>query len=257
MEIWELKVKGTDLASYTQRFQELALLCGRMFSDEDDKIEKYVGEVRAMKAVFEILEAEVDQNAIDLKSGEIEQKNLLIPNENLIANFIAQDVFSTVIDSAMTASRFHELSTAYIVAMNCDVELERNNRVVHHGYLNRLRDTLDTLHEILKEDRKNVSASCPKADKKQDTIIATTPATRKKHVSFADPLETLGNNPPKIVKQQTVQKTNIHIPHSTRVSNATKSRRSRPESNITHDRTLPANSVLEKKVEDHHKKNKY
>nr|GFB98702.1 hypothetical protein [Tanacetum cinerariifolium] len=43
MELWELKVKGTDLASYTQRFQELALLCGRMFSEEADKIEKYVG----------------------------------------------------------------------------------------------------------------------------------------------------------------------------------------------------------------------
>nr|GFC74771.1 hypothetical protein [Tanacetum cinerariifolium] len=40
--IWELKVKGTDLASYTQRFQELALLCGRMFFGESDKVEKYV-----------------------------------------------------------------------------------------------------------------------------------------------------------------------------------------------------------------------
>nr|GFB30771.1 putative reverse transcriptase domain-containing protein [Tanacetum cinerariifolium] len=37
------KVKGTDLASCTQRFQELALLYGRMFSEEADKIEKYVG----------------------------------------------------------------------------------------------------------------------------------------------------------------------------------------------------------------------
>nr|GFC54319.1 reverse transcriptase domain-containing protein [Tanacetum cinerariifolium] len=43
MEIWKLKVKGTNLASYTQRFQELALLCGRMFSEESDKVEKYVG----------------------------------------------------------------------------------------------------------------------------------------------------------------------------------------------------------------------
>nr|GFB36418.1 hypothetical protein [Tanacetum cinerariifolium] len=42
MELWDLKVKGTDLASYTQRFQELALLYGRMFSEEADKIEKYV-----------------------------------------------------------------------------------------------------------------------------------------------------------------------------------------------------------------------
>nr|GEZ88876.1 hypothetical protein [Tanacetum cinerariifolium] len=43
MELWDLKVKGPDLASYTQRFQELALLCGRMFSEEVDKIEKYIG----------------------------------------------------------------------------------------------------------------------------------------------------------------------------------------------------------------------
>ncbi|GKF47090.1 reverse transcriptase domain-containing protein [Tanacetum coccineum] len=43
MEIWNLKVKGTDLTSFTQRFQELALLCGRIFPKESDKIEKYVG----------------------------------------------------------------------------------------------------------------------------------------------------------------------------------------------------------------------
>nr|GFB17899.1 putative reverse transcriptase domain-containing protein [Tanacetum cinerariifolium] len=42
MELWDLKVKSTDLASYTQRYQELALLCGRMFSEESDKIEKYI-----------------------------------------------------------------------------------------------------------------------------------------------------------------------------------------------------------------------
>nr|GFC10936.1 reverse transcriptase domain-containing protein [Tanacetum cinerariifolium] len=40
--MWDLKVNGTNLASYTQRFQELALLCGRMFSKESDKIEKYI-----------------------------------------------------------------------------------------------------------------------------------------------------------------------------------------------------------------------
>ncbi|GKF46330.1 reverse transcriptase domain-containing protein, partial [Tanacetum coccineum] len=43
MEILDLKVKGTDLTSYTQHFQELALLCRRIFPKESDKIEKYVG----------------------------------------------------------------------------------------------------------------------------------------------------------------------------------------------------------------------
>ncbi|GJS47562.1 reverse transcriptase domain-containing protein [Tanacetum coccineum] len=43
IEIWNLKVKGTDVASYTLRFQELALMCGRMFHEESDEVEKYVG----------------------------------------------------------------------------------------------------------------------------------------------------------------------------------------------------------------------
>ncbi|GJS41959.1 putative reverse transcriptase domain-containing protein [Tanacetum coccineum] len=43
VEIWNLKVKGTDVVSYNQRFQELALMCARMFPEESDKIERYVG----------------------------------------------------------------------------------------------------------------------------------------------------------------------------------------------------------------------
>ncbi|GJV18366.1 integrase, catalytic region, zinc finger, CCHC-type containing protein [Tanacetum coccineum] len=395
---------------------------------------------RAMKVVFENLEAEVDQNAITLKSGEIERKNLLITNETLIANCIAQDVFYTTTDSVMNASRFHELSTTYNVAMNrayqhlkenlknfksksskdvpefdaffkldkrddqiqghkntirklkaqisqlkanksdevsllhyksldsqklqlketvtalqerldnfkaenekakqhyqelfnsikitrvktiekttslqteienlktqlkgkmpcvtsnvatpkvsifekyvIDVEpippRQRNNMVVHHDYLNSLRDILDTLREIVEEARskrpsdnnldyacvytkqsqellENVSASCPKADNKRDTVIATTSLTRKKHVTFVDLLETSSNNTPKHVKQQTVQTTIVPIIHSIGVSNSTKARRSQPKSNTTHDRTLPANSVPETKVEDHYRKNK-
>ncbi|GJV54108.1 reverse transcriptase domain-containing protein [Tanacetum coccineum] len=42
-ELWNLKVKGTDVIGYNQHFQELALLCVRMFPEESDKIERYVG----------------------------------------------------------------------------------------------------------------------------------------------------------------------------------------------------------------------
>ncbi|GJU81496.1 putative reverse transcriptase domain-containing protein [Tanacetum coccineum] len=42
-ELWNLKVQGTDIVAYNQRFQELALLCDRMFPEETDKIERYVG----------------------------------------------------------------------------------------------------------------------------------------------------------------------------------------------------------------------
>ncbi|GJQ94830.1 putative reverse transcriptase domain-containing protein [Tanacetum coccineum] len=43
IEMWNLKVKGTDVVSYNQHFQELSLMCSRMFPKESDEIEKYVG----------------------------------------------------------------------------------------------------------------------------------------------------------------------------------------------------------------------
>ncbi|GKD08328.1 putative reverse transcriptase domain-containing protein, partial [Tanacetum coccineum] len=42
-KMWNLKVKGTDVMSYNQIFQELVLMCDRMFPEESDVVEKYVG----------------------------------------------------------------------------------------------------------------------------------------------------------------------------------------------------------------------
>ncbi|GKA37281.1 reverse transcriptase domain-containing protein [Tanacetum coccineum] len=43
IKMWNLKVKGTNVVSYNQHFQELSLMCSRMFPEESDEIEKYVG----------------------------------------------------------------------------------------------------------------------------------------------------------------------------------------------------------------------
>ncbi|GJR48794.1 reverse transcriptase domain-containing protein [Tanacetum coccineum] len=47
VELWNLKVKGTDVIGYNQHFQELALLCVRMFLEESDKIESTIAERQA------------------------------------------------------------------------------------------------------------------------------------------------------------------------------------------------------------------
>ncbi|GKF72357.1 hypothetical protein Tco_0208471 [Tanacetum coccineum] len=41
-EMLNLKVKGTDVVTYRQRFQELALMCDRMFPEEINQVEKYI-----------------------------------------------------------------------------------------------------------------------------------------------------------------------------------------------------------------------
>ncbi|GJR63148.1 reverse transcriptase domain-containing protein [Tanacetum coccineum] len=42
-EMWNLKVKDTDVVAYSRQFQQLALMCSKMFPEEIDKIEKYIG----------------------------------------------------------------------------------------------------------------------------------------------------------------------------------------------------------------------
>nr|GEX48178.1 hypothetical protein [Tanacetum cinerariifolium] len=39
-KLYNLSVKGTDVAGYTRRFQELSLLCPRMVPEEEDKIKR-------------------------------------------------------------------------------------------------------------------------------------------------------------------------------------------------------------------------
>ncbi|GJZ10976.1 retrovirus-related pol polyprotein from transposon TNT 1-94 [Tanacetum coccineum] len=79
-----------------------------------------VTEVRAMKAVFENLEAEVDQNETDLRSGEIERKNLLITNENLVVECLSKDVFYTITDSVLNVSRFSDMHDAFTSAQKLE-----------------------------------------------------------------------------------------------------------------------------------------
>ncbi|GJU22884.1 putative reverse transcriptase domain-containing protein [Tanacetum coccineum] len=43
IELWNLKVTGNDVAAYTQRLQELALMCTKFLADETAKIDKYIG----------------------------------------------------------------------------------------------------------------------------------------------------------------------------------------------------------------------
>ncbi|GJW31906.1 putative reverse transcriptase domain-containing protein [Tanacetum coccineum] len=42
IELWNLRVRGNDVAAYTQRFQELALMCTNFLADEIEKVDKYI-----------------------------------------------------------------------------------------------------------------------------------------------------------------------------------------------------------------------
>ncbi|GKD53754.1 putative reverse transcriptase domain-containing protein, partial [Tanacetum coccineum] len=42
IELWNLNVKGNDVPTYTERFQELTLICTKFVANETEKVDKYI-----------------------------------------------------------------------------------------------------------------------------------------------------------------------------------------------------------------------
>nr|GFC26858.1 reverse transcriptase domain-containing protein [Tanacetum cinerariifolium] len=42
-ELWNLSMKNNDMATYTQRFQELTMMCTKIVPEEEDQVEKFIG----------------------------------------------------------------------------------------------------------------------------------------------------------------------------------------------------------------------
>nr|GEW55084.1 hypothetical protein [Tanacetum cinerariifolium] len=81
-------------------------------------------EIKEMKDVFEELEADVAQNAIDRKHDEIERKNLLIVNDNLIAECLSKEVFYVATNFELNVFRFTEMHVANTTVEARCLELE-------------------------------------------------------------------------------------------------------------------------------------
>nr|GEW52416.1 hypothetical protein [Tanacetum cinerariifolium]GEW55438.1 hypothetical protein [Tanacetum cinerariifolium] len=136
-----------------------------------------------------------------------------------------------------------------------------NNRKVHLDYFKHLKESVETLSEIVEEarverplDRSLASAclytkqsqelldyvidTCLKDFNKRDKKQATTPFNRKKQVTFVDQCETLNNSTQKHVEQLNIQKTNVHVIPSTGVNSCTNASGSKPRSKTKKNRLL-------------------
>ncbi|GJX67346.1 hypothetical protein Tco_0303073 [Tanacetum coccineum] len=101
-------------------------------------------EIKEMKEIFEELEAEVDQNVMNRKYDEIERKNLLISNDNLIVDCLSKEVFYIATNSELTVSGFTEMHDTHTVVQARCLELEAE--------LSKLKDKIqkDDHNELVK-----------------------------------------------------------------------------------------------------------
>ncbi|GJW70642.1 hypothetical protein Tco_0127559 [Tanacetum coccineum] len=125
-----------------------------------------------MKEIFDQMEAEVEQNAVDKQCADIERKNLLIENENLIADCLSNELLYSVMNSVNTVSKFYERHDAYTVEQARNVKLkaeisnlkhkiqkdDHNEMINHFSKLEVDHLTLQIKYQHLKEQIEKLKA---------------------------------------------------------------------------------------------------
>ncbi|GJS53510.1 ribonuclease H-like domain-containing protein [Tanacetum coccineum] len=169
-----------------------------------------------------------------------EQTNAL-KNENESLKVQIQNTVSCV-----TTTQFKPKVTAlgkYALDVEPIPPCNRNNRGVHLVYLRHLKESVDTLREIVEE---------AKVFNQQDKKHANTP--RKKQVTFADQSATSSSTTHNHVEPMHTQKSNVHVPPSIGVNSCTVASGSQSRSILKKHRIPPAKSDSLEKVEDHFRK---
>ncbi|GJV36836.1 hypothetical protein Tco_1409313 [Tanacetum coccineum] len=147
----------------------------------------------------------------------------------------------------------------------------KNNRSAHLNYLGHLKESVETVREIVEEARvvkpldsslnfacrytklsqellECVIGTCPKNFNERDNK-APSPVTRKKQVTFSDKPGTSSSNTQRHKVHQRVQLTNIPVLPSTGVNYSNEASGSKPRSNTKKNRILPAKKENKKEVE--------
>nr|GEZ03041.1 hypothetical protein [Tanacetum cinerariifolium] len=186
-----------------------------------------------MKDVFEELEAEVAQYAIDRKHDAIELKNLLIANDNLIDECLSQEVLCMATNSELKVARLTEMHVANITAETRCLALEAE--------LANLRETNN--HDNQKELINHFS----KLEAQNDLFRAENDKIKQHYKELYDSI--------KITRAKHIeQKTNVHVPPSTGVNSCPNASGSQPKSHVKANRISPAKGDNKLPVDDQPRK---
>nr|GEX86080.1 hypothetical protein [Tanacetum cinerariifolium] len=168
----------------------------------------------------------------------------------------------------------------YVIDVELIVPRLRNNKEAHFDYLSHLKESVETIRDIVEEakvvrplDRSLVSAcrytnhsqklleyaigTCPQDSHQRDKKLAHAPLISKKQVTFVEPCDTSNSNTHKHVAQVNTHKTNVPVPPSTVVNCYTNASGSQPRSNTKKNRISLAKGVNMLQVEEQPRRNKY
>ncbi|GKA66214.1 integrase, catalytic region, zinc finger, CCHC-type containing protein, partial [Tanacetum coccineum] len=250
----DLRARDFQISQLTEKVNSLQEQ-NELFRAENAKIKQHYKEL---------------YDSIKITRAKHTEQTTALKNENESLKVQIQNTVSCV-----TTTQFKPKVTApgkYALDVEPIPPRNRNNREVHLVYLRHLKESVDTLREIVEEakverplDRslafacrytkhsqellEYVFGTCPKVFNQQDKMHANTP--RKKQVTFEDQSAPSSSTTHKHVEPMHTQKSNVPVPPSTGVNSCTDASGSQPRSILKKHRIPPAKSDGLKKVEDH------
>ncbi|GJR28818.1 hypothetical protein Tco_1105050 [Tanacetum coccineum] len=126
-----------------------------------------------MEESFDQMSAEVDQNTVDKQCVEIERKNLLIANENLIANFLSNQLLFAVeqphVKSSTVASgskpRSNTKNNRYLPANSVNQKTVKDHPMTNKSVwtkVNRVDSSISSKRVVINLNSESVCKMCNK-----------------------------------------------------------------------------------------------
>ncbi|GJU60646.1 retrovirus-related pol polyprotein from transposon TNT 1-94 [Tanacetum coccineum] len=206
-----------------------------------------------------------------------------LPKSKVIPKVVEKNAFSKSVNSHLTTNKLIDKCTKALALGLLEIETKpinayfKNNRVVHHDYVNVTKEHVATLQELLDQARvlkpldehinyafnfaariqellMYVSASCPFTQSGNEKWAPAT-SHRKNNKLYARTKQIIKTITQKhAVKKNTRKTNNTMLPSTGRVS-STNASESKPRSNTKNDRIpQPSSRSNKNKVEDHHMK---
>ncbi|GJR95515.1 retrovirus-related pol polyprotein from transposon TNT 1-94 [Tanacetum coccineum] len=237
---------------------------------KDNAIKKLRMQISQLKETRSEADRTLDFRTLDFQITQLTEKINVLQEQN--------ELFRA--ENGKIKQHYKELYDSIKITRKYAIDVEpipprnRNNREVHLVYLKHLKESVETLHEIIEKAKverpldsslasacrytkhfqellEYVIGTCPKALNTRDNKHASTSLPKKKQVTFEEQCAMSKSNTHKPVEQLNCQKTNVPMPPFTGVKSCTDASKSQRRSNTKKNRILPAKSVNMKKVKEH------
>nr|GEU52493.1 retrovirus-related Pol polyprotein from transposon TNT 1-94 [Tanacetum cinerariifolium] len=250
-------------------------------SDTDSTLTVQTTDPQITKLTEHVTNLQAQNNSFRAENDKIKQhyKELYDSIKITRAKHIEQVTKLTTKNVNLTTSVSKDKVKPQVLARNkhaIDVEpiipRLRNNRDAHLDYLRHLKESVETIHDIVEEakvvrplDRSIISAcrytkhsqellkyaigTCPQGSQERAKQLAHIPLIMKKHVTFAKPSDKSDSTTHQHVVIVKPHKTNVPVPPSTRVNSCPCARGSQPKSHVKPNRISPTKGVIKLPVE--------